>query len=156
LVLAAQWILYESFTCYAPLVTIIYWALLYPTQTAVLDTLVDWWMGISMHAFNMVLMLFEVLVAARCPLKWTHFATIITIMGLYLGLVYFMVGVYDFYVYPFFEPRYFGGFIAIMCLLIINVVAVIWTILLIVHRLRDTLYPRWIMRGHQTAASVAA
>ncbi|KAJ2807366.1 hypothetical protein H4R21_000508 [Coemansia helicoidea] len=146
LALATQWLLYESFICFAPLVTLIYWVLLYPTQSDLMDGAVDWWMGVSMHAFNMVLMLLEVLVFARCPCQWRHFAAIAGFMVLYLGLVYFMVGVYGFYVYPFFEPHYFGGYIAVMCLLIVNIAAVIWTIHLMIHRLRDALYPRWLAR----------
>ncbi|KAJ2701052.1 hypothetical protein H4R19_005434 [Coemansia spiralis] len=155
LVLAAQWLLYESFICYAPLVTIVYWVLLYPTQTAEMATAVDWWMGVSMHAFNMVLMVLEVFVLARCPCHWRHFGPIAGFMVLYLGLVYFMVAVYGFYVYPFFQPRYFGGYIAVMCLLIVNIAAIIWTIQLMVHRLRDTLYPRWLARhSNSTAAAL--
>ncbi|KAJ2321990.1 hypothetical protein IWW51_004304 [Coemansia sp. RSA 2702] len=61
-----------------------------------------------------------------------------------------MVGVYGFYVYPFFEPRYFGGFIALLCLLIVNIVTVVWVIMLMVHRLRDLLYPRWLMKRQRS------
>ncbi|KAJ1933770.1 hypothetical protein GGF37_006611, partial [Kickxella alabastrina] len=62
--LASQWVLYETFTCYAPLVTLVYWCLLYPTQGG-LDGVLDTWMGVSMHAINFLLMSLEVMVFAR-------------------------------------------------------------------------------------------
>ncbi|KAJ2390014.1 hypothetical protein H4S02_002076 [Coemansia sp. RSA 2611] len=150
LALATQWILYESFTCFAPLVSLIYWALLFPTASATLDTPLDAWMGVSMHALNTALMFAEVLVLAKTPYRASHFGVLFVFLALYLGLAYFMVGVYGFYVYPFFEPRYFGGFIALLCLLIVNIVAVVWVIMLMVHRLRDLLYPRWLMKRQRS------
>ncbi|KAJ2776603.1 hypothetical protein H4R18_005582 [Coemansia javaensis] len=141
--LATQWLLYESFTCFAPLVSLVYWALLFPTQPGALASAVDLWTGISMHALNCVLMALEVAVLARIPYRWTHLPAVTLFMGLYLGLAYFMVGVYDFYVYPFFDPRYFGGYIAVMCLFVTDIVAITWVLMLMVHRLRDGMYPRW-------------
>ncbi|PIA14399.1 hypothetical protein COEREDRAFT_82795, partial [Coemansia reversa NRRL 1564] len=102
LTLAMQQILYESFACFAPLVTIVYWGLLYSTESVVLDTMLDLWMGISMHAINTILMLLEVFVFAKSPFNKGHFSILFGFLLLYLGLAYFMVGVYDFYVYPFF------------------------------------------------------
>ncbi|KAJ2525348.1 hypothetical protein GGI11_000099 [Coemansia sp. RSA 2049] len=140
--LASQWLLYESFTCFAPLVTIVYWALLYPTSDG-FAAVADVWMGVSMHAVNTVLMAAEVLLLARIPFNLMHLSVPLTFMTLYLGLVYFMVAVYGFYVYPFFEARYFGGYIAIVCLLVVNIVAIIWVALVLLHYWRDRAYPRW-------------
>ncbi|KAJ1767768.1 hypothetical protein IW140_005661 [Coemansia sp. RSA 1813] len=140
--LAAQWILYESFTCFAPLVTIVYWALLYPTSGG-FAVLADVWMGVSMHAVNSVLMAVEVLALSRIPYALTHLSVLLTFMTLYLGLTYFMVAVYGFYVYPFFEARYFGGYIAIVCLLVVDIVAIIWVVMVLFHYWRDRAYPRW-------------
>ncbi|KAJ1728025.1 hypothetical protein LPJ72_005657 [Coemansia sp. Benny D160-2] len=140
--LASQWLLYESFTCFAPLVTIVYWALLYPTSDG-FAAVADVWMGVSMHAVNTVLMAAEVLLLSRIPFNLMHLSVPLTFMTLYLGLVYFMVAVYGFYVYPFFEARYFGGYIAIVCLLVVNIVAIIWVALVLLHYWRDRAYPRW-------------
>ncbi|KAJ2556765.1 hypothetical protein EV175_001782 [Coemansia sp. RSA 1933] len=140
--LAAQWILYESFTCFAPLVTIVYWALLYPMDGGFSGP-ADEWMGVSMHAINTVLMCVEVGVLSRIPYAMTHLAALLTFLTLYLGLTYFMVAVYGFYVYPFFEARYFGGYIAIVCLLVVNIVAIVWVVLLFFHYWRDRTYPQW-------------
>ncbi|KAI9502684.1 hypothetical protein GGI25_003539 [Coemansia spiralis] len=142
LCLATQWLLYESFVCFAPLVTIVYWALLYPMSGgfAALD---DVWMGVSMHAVNTILMALEVLVFARSPMVLGHINFLLTAMTLYLGLVYFMVLVYGFYVYPFFEARYFSGYIAIVCLLVVNIVGIIWVALFMVHYWRDRAFPKW-------------
>ncbi|KAJ2162598.1 hypothetical protein IW139_005532 [Coemansia sp. RSA 353] len=148
--LASQWILYESFTCFAPLVSLIYWALLFPTQNDILDSGLDTWMGVSMHALNSVLMLCEVGVFAKTPYRYSHFWILFVFLALYLGLAYFMVGVYGFYVYPFFDSRYFGGYIALICLLIIDIIAVVWVIMLMVHRLRDGLYPRWLLKRQRS------
>ncbi|KAJ2003682.1 hypothetical protein GGI04_002883 [Coemansia thaxteri] len=143
--LAAQWILYELFTCYAPLVSLVYWAVLYPTQGG-LDGAANTWMGVSMHGANTVLMGLEVFVFARCPYRWTHVSVVMGVLVAYLALVYLMVGVYDFYVYPFFESKYFGaGGVAVVCLLVADVVAIAWVVLLMVHRWRDSAYPRrWL------------
>ncbi|KAJ2078788.1 hypothetical protein H4R24_004231 [Coemansia sp. RSA 988] len=146
LTLATQQVLYESFTCFAPLVTIVYWGLLYPTQSVTLDTSLDLWTGISMHVMNSVLMLVEVGVFAKSPYSKWHLWIMFAILVLYLGLAYFMVGVYDFYVYPFFVPKYFGGYIAVICLLALNIVAIVWVIMLMVHRVRDSAYSRWLLR----------
>ncbi|KAJ2780771.1 hypothetical protein GGI15_003422 [Coemansia interrupta] len=143
--LASQWLLYESFTCYAPLVTLIYWCLLYPTQGG-FDGALDTWMGVSMHACNSVLMVLEVGVFARTRYRWTHVGAMVFILVLYLALVYFMVGVYDFYVYPFFETRYFGGYVAVVCFLIVDVICIIWVVMLLVHRARDAVYQKWLSR----------
>ncbi|KAJ1643523.1 hypothetical protein LPJ64_004701 [Coemansia asiatica] len=149
--LATQWLLYESFTCFAPLVTLIYWCLLYPTQDGFANAL-DIWMGVSMHACNSVLMVLEISVFARTRYRWTHIGAMYFILVLYLALVYFMVGVYDFYVYPFFDSRYFAGYVAVVCLLVLDVVAIIWVIMLMVHRLRDMLYPKWLSKRHSVFA----
>ncbi|KAJ2826350.1 hypothetical protein IWW50_002403 [Coemansia erecta] len=141
--LASQLLLYEAFTCFAPLVTLIYWVLLYPTQTDVLDNALNTWMGISMHALNSVLMVLEIGVFAKTPYVWSHLWVLLGCLVMYLGLAYFMVGVYGFYVYPFFEARYFGGYVAVVCLLFVGIVAVVWVVMLMVHRLRDSIYPRW-------------
>ncbi|KAJ2851054.1 hypothetical protein IWW36_001401 [Coemansia brasiliensis] len=145
LALASQWLLYETFTCYAPLVTLIYWVLLFPTQSDMLDVPLDQWMGISMHAINCLFMITEVL-CSKIPYRWSHFSAVVVFLAMYLGLAYFMVAVYGFYVYPFFESRYFGGYIALLCLLIVNIVAIVWVVMLMVHRLRDIVLPRWLMR----------
>ncbi|KAJ1722164.1 hypothetical protein LPJ53_003400 [Coemansia erecta] len=143
--LASQWLLYESFTCYAPLVTLIYWCLLYPTQGG-FDGALDTWMGVSMHACNSVLMVLEIGVFARTRYRWTHAGVMVFILVLYLALVYFMVGVYDFYVYPFFETRYFGGYVAVVCFLVVDVICIIWVVMLLVHRARDAVYQKWLSR----------
>ncbi|KAJ1876607.1 hypothetical protein LPJ57_004399 [Coemansia sp. RSA 486] len=150
--LATQWILYESFTCYAPLVTLIYWCLLYPSQEEGFVSGLDIWMGVSMHACNSVLMALEISVFARTRYKWPHIGVMYVFLVLYLVLVYFMVGVYDFYVYPFFDGRYFGGYVAVVCLLVMNVVAIIWVIMLMIHRLRDMLYPKWLSKRRSVFA----
>ncbi|KAI7823416.1 hypothetical protein BX661DRAFT_186557 [Kickxella alabastrina] len=129
--LASQWVLYETFTCYAPLVTLVYWCLLYPTQGG-LDGVLDTWMGVSMHAINFLLMSLEVMVFARCRYRWTHFGMVVLCLVLYLALVYFMV--------------VFWGYVAVVCLLVVVVVAIIWVIMLMVHRWRDMAYPRWLSR----------
>ncbi|KAJ2745635.1 hypothetical protein GGI20_002018 [Coemansia sp. BCRC 34301] len=116
--LAIQWILYELFTCYAPLVSLVYWAILYPTQGG-LDSALNTWMGVSMHGVNTVLMALEVLVFARCPYRWTHVSVVLGVLVAYLVLVYLMVGAYGFYVYPFFEAEYFGvGGVVVICALV--------------------------------------
>ncbi|KAJ1952888.1 hypothetical protein EC988_003312 [Linderina pennispora] len=142
LALATQWLLYETFTCYAPLVSLIYWGFLYPSSGGFYER-IDTWMGTSMHATNTALMLLEVLLFSRCPYRWTHFTVVISVLASYLVLVYFMVGVYDFYVYPFFDARFFGGYIAIICLLVVDIVGLVWVVLVMVHRWRDTKYPKW-------------
>ncbi|KAJ2065302.1 hypothetical protein GGI17_000354 [Coemansia sp. S146] len=140
--LATQWILYELFACYAPLVSIVYWSILFPTQPA-MDTAADLWTSISMHALNTVLMGLEVLVFARSPFRWTHVSVALSAMLVYLGLVYMMVGLYDFYVYPFFSVQYFGaGGVAVFCVLLLDVAAISWVVLLMIHHWRDKAYPR--------------
>ncbi|KAJ2863180.1 hypothetical protein GGH94_003765 [Coemansia aciculifera] len=140
--LATQWILYELFACYAPLVSIIYWSILFPTQPA-MDTAADMWTSVSMHALNTVLMGLEVLVFARSPFRWTHVSVALSAMLVYLGLVYMMVGLYDFYVYPFFSVQYFGaGGVAVFCVLLLDVAAISWVVLLMIHHWRDKAYPR--------------
>lgn len=138
--LALQWVLYELFTCFAPLVTLVYWAILYPSQGP-FDSRIDMWMGVSMHGVNTLLMLLEVFVLSRCPYYMdglAHWLIAMAVLCLYLALVYLMVGVYGFYVYPFFETKYFGaGGVAAVCLLIADVVAVVWIIQCLVHRWRD-------------------
>ncbi|KAJ2155949.1 hypothetical protein GGF46_005504 [Coemansia sp. RSA 552] len=135
--LAMQWLLYESCTCFAPLVTLIYWALLFPTQAEILDTALDTWMGVSMHALNCALMGMEVMVFSKTPYRWTHFGVLLGFLVGYLAMVYIVVGVQGFYVYPFFDPRYFGGYIALVCFLAVDVAAIVWVAMLFVHRLRD-------------------
>ncbi|KAJ1820994.1 hypothetical protein LPJ60_002882 [Coemansia sp. RSA 2675] len=140
--LAAQWILYELFACYAPLVSIIYWAVLYPSQGGI-GSVFDMWMGISMHGLNTVFMSLEVLVFARCPFRWTHVGVALGAMFMYLALTYLMVTWYGFYVYPFFEAKYFGvGGVVVFCVLMLDVAALSWVVLIMVHRWRDRAYPR--------------
>ncbi|KAJ2909509.1 hypothetical protein GGI21_001811 [Coemansia aciculifera] len=140
--LAAQWILYELFTCYAPLVSLVYWIFLFPTQGG-LDTPLNAWMGVSMHGVNTVLMGLEVFVFARSSLRWTHVSLVIGVLVAYLALVYLMVGAYGFYVYPFFESEYFGvGGVTVICAMIIDVAIMSWIVQLMVHRWRDAAYPR--------------
>ncbi|KAJ2492602.1 hypothetical protein IWW37_001357 [Coemansia sp. RSA 2050] len=140
--LAAQWILYELFACYAPLVSIIYWSILYPSQGR-MGSAADLWMGISMHGLNTVFMSLEVLVFARCPFRWTHVGVALGAMSLYLALAYLMVTWYGFYVYPFFEAKYFGvGGVALFCILILDIAAISWVVLLMVHHWRDRAYAR--------------
>ncbi|EMR69481.1 hypothetical protein UCREL1_3493 [Eutypa lata UCREL1] len=103
---------YTSVTTYPPLVTIVYWAVLYPTAYGDAGGFPDAyaaWSNASQHALNSLFALFEILVPRTEPAPLIHLWWLIVILALYLGLAYVTVATEGFYVYPFLDAAETAG-----------------------------------------------
>ncbi|RYP52551.1 hypothetical protein DL769_010649 [Monosporascus sp. CRB-8-3] len=103
---------YTTVTTYPLLVTIVYWAVLYPTSFGAaggFPNAYSAWSNASQHALNSLFALFEILVPRTQPPPLVHLWWLIVILALYLGLAYVTLATQGFYVYPFLNPAETAG-----------------------------------------------
>ena len=105
-------LLYTTVTTYPLLVTIVYWAVLYPTsfgEVGGFPNAYAAWSNASQHAMNSVFALFEVLVPRTAPAPPIHLLWVVVLLGLYLALAYVTYAAQGWYVYPFLNPGETSG-----------------------------------------------
>ncbi|RYP32295.1 hypothetical protein DL767_005270 [Monosporascus sp. MG133] len=105
-------LLYTTVTTYPLLVTIVYWAVLYPTSFGAaggFPNAYTAWSNASQHALNSLFALFEIFVPRTQPPPLVHLWWLIVILALYLGLAYVTLATQGFYVYPFLNPAETAG-----------------------------------------------
>jgi hypothetical protein len=98
---------YTTIIVFPFLVTIVYWAYIYPGSWYPLRY--DAWTNISQHAMNSLFALFEAFFTRTNPRPWMHLPFIILIMALYLGLAYLTKYTQGRYVYKFLNPSQGAG-----------------------------------------------
>jgi len=103
-------VLHSSVITFAPLVTIVFWALLSSPDT--FATKFDAWDNISVHALNTVFALFELLGTNIPPLPWLHIIPCIVMLAGYLGVAYITHATQGFYPYTFLDPKVQHGLLA--------------------------------------------
>ncbi|KAI1104594.1 hypothetical protein F4804DRAFT_332131 [Jackrogersella minutella] len=126
---------YSSVTAFPFLVTIVYWAILYPYGEAWFPTVYAAWSNVSQHALNSAFALFEILLTRADPQPWIHIPWLIFLMALYLALAYVTHATKGFYTYDFLDPvktkslvaAYVFGIGAAVVVVIVIVKGVIWT-----------------------------
>ncbi|KAF8874991.1 hypothetical protein BD779DRAFT_1564838 [Infundibulicybe gibba] len=96
-------VLYSSVVTFAPLVTVVFWALLSSPDT--FATTFDTWDNISVHALNTVFTLFELLGTNAPPLPWLHIMPCELMLAGYLGVAYITHATQGFYTYTFLDPK---------------------------------------------------
>lgn len=104
-------ILLSSVVTLPIIVTLVYWALLAgPSSFA---EPVQGWTTVSVHAFNAVVALFEILFTNIPVLPWIALVPNILILALYVCVAYITFETQGFYVYPFLNPASQGAKLAI-------------------------------------------
>jgi hypothetical protein len=98
---------YTTIVTFPFLVTIVYWAVLYPGSW--FPYRYDAWTNVSQHAINSLFALFEAFLTRTNPRPWIHLPFIIIILALYLGLAYLTRYTQGFYVYAFLDPSKGAG-----------------------------------------------
>ncbi|RYP54008.1 hypothetical protein DL768_001158 [Monosporascus sp. mg162] len=103
---------YTTVITYPLLVTIVYWAVLYPTSFGAaggFPNVYTAWGNASQHALNSLFALFEIFIPRTQPPPLVHLWWLIVILALYLGLAYVTLATQGFYVYPFLNPAENAG-----------------------------------------------
>jgi len=92
------------------LVTIVFWVLLADKST--FETPFKAWSNISVHAFNTVFALFEILCTNSPPAPWITLPLCILFLALYLGVAYITHATQGIYTYSFLDPNKQGAKLA--------------------------------------------
>jgi len=95
------WLL-STITTFPLLVTVVFWALL--ASSEVFSTSFSAWSNLSLHAFNSLYALFEIVCTNTPPNQWIYLPLNIVVLGGYVGIAYITHIVEDFYPYPFLDP----------------------------------------------------
>jgi len=131
--------LYCTVITFAPLLTIVYWAILKDADT--FSTPLNSWNNISFHALNTVFVVIEVM-SCRVPMPWGYLPLCVITLGLYLGLAYLVHAVQDFYLYNFLNPANGKGHLAGYIVGIAVGGIVLFLIMWAVTKLRDWIFRR--------------
>ncbi|KAF2421487.1 hypothetical protein EJ08DRAFT_653425 [Tothia fuscella] len=99
--------LYTTVTCFPLMVTIIFWGSLFNGWSS--NTSFYRWHNLSIHGFNSVFALFEILVTRTVPPPLLHLLICCTILSVYLGLAYLTYRTEHFWVYEWLNPKYGAG-----------------------------------------------
>ncbi|KAL9098272.1 MAG: hypothetical protein Q9163_006043 [Psora crenata] len=122
---AAHAIYYTTIVTFPPLVTIVYWAVLY--ENPWFEVEVQAWSNVSKHGLNSLFALLEILLPRTKPPPPLHLAFLIFILALYLSLAYLSQAVQGFYPYSFLDPSEGGsGKVAAYCFGILAAICVIF------------------------------
>ncbi|KAL5534876.1 hypothetical protein ACEPAG_1341 [Sanghuangporus baumii] len=130
-------LLFSTITTFPFIVTIVFWAVLFPDNP--FEDKFDVWSNVSMHAFNSVFALFEILFTHAGPTPWTHIPFIVIILACYLGVAYITRATEGFYVYSFLNPSKEGTSLAGWIIGIAASGAVIFSITRVLCVLRERL-----------------
>ncbi|CAG8978590.1 hypothetical protein HYALB_00011740 [Hymenoscyphus albidus] len=101
---ALHYLFYSTITTFPFLVTIVYWAVIFPSNGAFTSTF-GLWSNVSQHALNAVFALFELLLTRVNPQPWIHLLFLIFLLIGYLGVAYITYATKGYYVYGFLDPR---------------------------------------------------
>ncbi|KAJ9130866.1 FAR-17a/AIG1-like protein [Pleurostoma richardsiae] len=93
---------YTSVCVFPPIVTVIYWAVLFDGTWFPREF--DAWQNLSQHALNSAAALFEIVVPRTAPPPVIHLLWLIVLLALYLGLAYVTRATEGFYTYSFLDP----------------------------------------------------
>jgi hypothetical protein len=93
---------YTTVTTFPPLVTIVYWVLLYKAPWFPEEF--NAWSNVSQHGLNSLFALFEIIVPRTAMPYWIHMLWLTIILGLYLGVAYITRATKGFYTYSFLDP----------------------------------------------------
>jgi hypothetical protein len=123
--------LYTSITCFPILVTIIFWGSLFDGFTE--STVFYRWHNVSIHGFNSIFALFEILATRTHPPPVLHLLVLCAIMSVYLGLAYLTRRTSHFWVYEWLDPEFGKGQIVAhvfgYAALIIGVFVFVWCLI---------------------------
>ncbi|KAI5861481.1 hypothetical protein GGS23DRAFT_598632 [Durotheca rogersii] len=86
------------------LVTVVYWAVIYPFGRAWFPSVYAAWSNVSEHALNSAFALVEIALPRTRPPPWLHALWLVVLMALYLALAYLIRAVRGFYPYAFLDP----------------------------------------------------
>ncbi|KIY43488.1 hypothetical protein FISHEDRAFT_53069, partial [Fistulina hepatica ATCC 64428] len=123
-------VLLISTICTFPfIVTVVFWIFLSSDfDTSVYST----WSNISVHAFDVVWALFEILFTNILPLPWVNLIVCVILLALYLALAYVTYATQGFYTYSFLDPSngpilaaYIVGIAVAECILFLVVRSII-------------------------------
>jgi hypothetical protein len=99
--------LYTTVTCFPILVTIIFWGSLFNGFAG--STVFYRWHNVSIHGFNSIFALFEILATCTKSPPLLHLLVMCTIMSVYLGLAYLTRRTSHFWVYEWLDPEFGNG-----------------------------------------------
>lgn len=103
---------YSSIVVYPFLVTIVYWAVLFPGYDEIsgqYDLGFVAWEDVSQHAANSAFALFEIVLTRTEPMLWVHIVWLLVILAAYLGLAFVTLATQGYYVYGFLDYEEVGG-----------------------------------------------
>ncbi|KAJ7720658.1 hypothetical protein DFH07DRAFT_1067710 [Mycena maculata] len=103
--------LLSTITVFPILVSIVFWGILDTAST--FDNAFDTWTAISVHLFNSVFALFEILLTNTPPAAWIlHPLGLLILIG-YTGIIYITYATQGFYAYAFMAPDGHPGRLAL-------------------------------------------
>ncbi|KIM37586.1 hypothetical protein M413DRAFT_13279 [Hebeloma cylindrosporum] len=136
-------ILQSSVITFPILVTIVFWALLASSST--FSTPYSAWSNISVHIFNTVFALFEILCTNSPPAPWITLPFCILFLAMYLGVAYITHATQGIYTYSFLDPQKQGPTLAAYIVGILVGYSIVFSLVRGVVVLRE----RWAMKnGH--------
>jgi len=99
---ALHYLFWSTIITYPFLVTIVYWAILYPGNP--FTTTFGLWSNVSQHGINSAFALFELFMTRINPAPWIHLLWLLILLACYCGLAYVTYATKHYYVYNFLNP----------------------------------------------------
>lgn len=123
---------YTTVTVFPFLVTIVFWGTMYSGPWP--KGRFEQWINISVHGFNSVFALVEIILTAADVFPWSHLPVLLGVLSLYLGLAYLTRYTQGFYVYEWMNPAHgtasiilhILGYTAGICTIFVLVRGAIW------------------------------
>ncbi|KAI9292600.1 hypothetical protein K502DRAFT_367470 [Neoconidiobolus thromboides FSU 785] len=129
-------LLFQSIMLLAPVVTIVYWSLLFPNDTKLKTDPVYAYQSISMHALNLVFCWIELILCCNMFVFW-HFIPLIVILYLYLPMAILVHKIHGFWIYPFLNYIDYPITFTVVVIALLVLAVVLQLIYCYVYKLRD-------------------
>ncbi|CAI7605207.1 unnamed protein product [Penicillium pancosmium] len=104
---AMHGILYTTITVYPPLVTLVFWIILF--KPPFYKEVFTGWSNISQHGLNSLYAILEIALATTAPHPWIYIPFLILFLLLYLCVAYITVHTEGFYAYSFLDIKTNGS-----------------------------------------------
>ncbi|OQE28709.1 hypothetical protein PENSTE_c003G04074 [Penicillium steckii] len=124
---ALHGLLYTTITVFPPLVTLVFWIILY--KPPFYKEVFTGWSNVSQHGLNSLYAILEILLPTTAPHPWISIPVLILILLLYLCVAYITVHTEGFYAYSFLDIDKNGsGLVTGYCFGILAAILVIFLV----------------------------